>query len=247
MKRAPYHRVQALLGRGDLHPGGEAGSQHLIGWISEVAPVRVLEIGAGAGLSTQRMRARGWEVTALEPDPVLASRLKAVNGVRVMQCGVESLEPEGGAIPFDAVLAESVLYGADLSVALAKIHSVLRPGGVLALSEMVWAPGTSAELAARTHDESLRRYGIAGTSRTPWAWGDWRQAIREAGFELAREECLGEGSPGGATDGGRWAALRGLLARPGLILDLARHRLALRDEVLDNRHFESWRALARRR
>lgn len=247
MSGAPYHRVAALLGRGDLHPGGAGASARLIGWIAETRPARVLEIGAGAGLSTRRLCDRGWEVTALEPDPVLASRLASATGARVLQRQVESLGLDVASRPFDAALAESVLYGTNLSVALRCIHAALRPGGVLALTEMVWAPGIPALLAEQTHDESLRRYGIAGVSRAPWAWADWRRALDDAGFELTREERIGEGSPGGASSGGLRAAIGGLLSHPSLIVDLVRHRAFLRDEGLDNRHFESWLALARRR
>lgn len=245
MSRAPYHRVQALLGRGDLHPGGAAASARLIGWIAETAPRRVLEIGAGAGLSTRRLRERGWDVTALEPDSVLASRLRAMTGVHVLEGRVESLGLDTYPALFDAVLAESVLYGTSLPTALRQIHDALRPGGVLALSEMVWAPGTSASLAEQTHDESKRRYGIAGVSRAPWGWADWRRMLNDAGFELLREERIGEGSPGGASASGWLAAVRGLLAQPGLIVDVVRFRRQIRDEGLNNRHFESWIALAR--
>ena len=248
----------AELGRGDLHPGGAAASATLVGWLAPSSPGRVLDVGAGAGLTSRRLLAAGWDVTALEPEPTLAARLRAVPGLQVREGRVEDL----GADSFHAAVAESVLYGVDeLPRALTALSRALLPGGLLALSEMVWRPGIPAATAEATWAESRRLYGIAGVSRAPWCWSDWRAMLvgnrhafsharramlAEAGFEFLRPERLGEGSPGRRTRGSVRATTAALVNRPSLGLDWARHRWRQRRAGLDNTHFESWLGLLRR-
>jgi SAM-dependent methyltransferase len=103
--------------------------------------LRVLEIGAGAGLATKRLVAAGSHVTALEPGPALCSLLEeTVPGVPVVPSRLE--EAELPPATFDSVVAATSMHWVDLSVGLPKTHEVLRPGGFLAVFRNVFGDDT---------------------------------------------------------------------------------------------------------
>lgn len=62
----PWHVAAARLGEGDLHPGGADATGRLLGWLDELPPGDVLEIGPGLGLSALRVQARGRRVEAID-------------------------------------------------------------------------------------------------------------------------------------------------------------------------------------
>ncbi|WP_292869286.1 class I SAM-dependent methyltransferase [Microbacterium sp.] len=94
--------------------------------------IRVLEIGAGSGLATRELVARGSDVVALEPGPQLAALLHdAGAGVEVLPSRLEDAQLADA--DFDSVVAATAMHWVDLSVGLPKIHRALRPGGWLAV------------------------------------------------------------------------------------------------------------------
>ncbi|WP_158602993.1 class I SAM-dependent methyltransferase [Jiangella rhizosphaerae] len=88
-------------------------------------PARVLDAGCGDGALADRLRARGYEVTAIDIDPALARP-----GVRIADiCGFRDA-------PYDAVVFSlSLHHVADLDSALDTTRSLLWPGGRLLLDE----------------------------------------------------------------------------------------------------------------
>ena len=105
--------------------------------------LRVLEIGAGAGLATTDLVAVGAEVTAVEPGERLAELLTSrVPSATVLVSTLEAAVLTDHA--YDAAVAATSLHWVDLEAGLPILHRALRPGGWLA----VW----------RTHfgDSSLR-------------------------------------------------------------------------------------------
>ena len=99
-----------------------------------VAEPRVLEIGAGTGLATQDLLGRGaGHVTAVEPDPSLCDFLAdRLGGDRLQIINAPFLD---AALigPFDLVVAAASFHWLDPATALARISSLLRPGGVCAI------------------------------------------------------------------------------------------------------------------
>ena len=91
------------------------------------APARVLEVGCGAGDLARALAAAGHQVTAIDP--------MAPAGEIFRQVSLETFVEPG---PYDAVVAQLSLHHiGDLAAAFAKIHRLLRPGGVLVVDE--WA------------------------------------------------------------------------------------------------------------
>lgn len=131
---------------------------------------RVLDAGAGIGTFSELAAAAGAEVTALEPDPAFAARLRELPGVHVVEAPAEAIP--SGLGPFDSVLCLNVLeHVPDDEAALRGFRDALRPGGALLLlvPAHAWLYGGYDRAAG--HE---RRYD-AGTLRA---------RLRAAGFEV---------------------------------------------------------------
>jgi SAM-dependent methyltransferase len=101
-------------------------------------PGKVLDLGAGRGISSYALAADGWSTTAIEPDP---SNIVGAGAIRKLaeQGGliITVLEEKGERLPFqdaafDVVHARQVLHHAhDLERLCREVFRVLRPGGLL--------------------------------------------------------------------------------------------------------------------
>ena len=113
--------------------------------------LRVLEIGAGSGEATGRLRARGCEVVAVEPGPALRQRLVAAHpGVRVLEGRLEDVDLPPGCV--DSAVAATSLHWVDLTVALPKLAAALRDEGLLAVWRTVFGdPRVETEFRRRMH------------------------------------------------------------------------------------------------
>ncbi len=113
------------------------GLTHTMEFLAEhlpPAPARLLEVGAGDGALAALLAARGYDVTALEPDEDAAARARA-HGLRVIESDFLSAVPESFA--YDAVLFTRSLHHIDpLDDALAHAARWLRAGGVLILEDV---------------------------------------------------------------------------------------------------------------
>ena len=103
----------------------------LVDDLCDVIGERVLEIACGTGQLTRSLVARGRDVTCVEAGPNLA----AIAAQRVPQASVvhsrfEDWEPDG---TYDGACCATAWHWLDPAIAPAKVHSLLRPGGVLAV------------------------------------------------------------------------------------------------------------------
>jgi SAM-dependent methyltransferase len=97
----------------------------------------VLEIGSGTGIATQPMLERGWKVRCIEPGAALANvareNLAPYANVEIEVGRFEDmplLEGDGG---FDAIVSATAFHWVDRDIRYTKSHSLLRPGGHLAV------------------------------------------------------------------------------------------------------------------
>ncbi|HEX4492305.1 MAG TPA: methyltransferase domain-containing protein [Acidimicrobiia bacterium] len=98
------------------------------------AGARVLEVGPATGLATMRLLDLGAAVTAVEPGPALAARLRERTAGRACEVVVSSFE--SAALPdaaFDLLVAATAFHWVEPGTGFAKAASLVRPGGWLAL------------------------------------------------------------------------------------------------------------------
>ncbi|MBT2478451.1 class I SAM-dependent methyltransferase [Streptomyces sp. ISL-94] len=145
---------------------------------------RVIEIGAGNGLSFAHYPRAVSEVVAVEPERTLrrlaaSAALRAEVPVDIVPGAAEALPVKSEA--FDAAVASLVLCTVrDLPRSLAELHRVLRPGAELRFFEHGLAPGPGMAAVQRALDRTVwpRLFGGCHTARDPLA------SIEAAGFRI---------------------------------------------------------------
>jgi SAM-dependent methyltransferase len=179
---------------------------------------RVLEVGAGIGLTTERMLRSGFEVTSLEPNRILRGVFKDRLGFDAHATSFETFDDREGA--YDALISESVLYALDLRSSFGKAHRLIRPGGLFAFAEMLWTEVANADVVSFIHDQTTRTFGIAMAPRGAVTWHAWRESLFDAGFRQVIDIKVEPGEERqdaqGRTKAGI-ALLMALLRRPWMV------------------------------
>ena len=131
---------------------------------------RVVEIGPATGLATMRLLDMGAAVTAVEPGPALAARLRergAGRALTVVNATFEDAALQDGA--FDLVAAATSFHWVEPASGMTKVAAVLRPGGWVALWWTVFGDERRPdpfELALRPvfeeHSPEVRLHAFAG-------------------------------------------------------------------------------------
>ncbi|MBV9758191.1 MAG: bifunctional 2-polyprenyl-6-hydroxyphenol methylase/3-demethylubiquinol 3-O-methyltransferase UbiG, partial [Alphaproteobacteria bacterium] len=167
-----------------------------IGWIHAricerfgAAPVRVLDVGCGAGVAAEALARRGHAVLGLDPAPeaIAAARRHAEGRDLPLEYrvgGPEELAREGARFPVVAAL-EVIEHVPEPAAFLGTLGGLCEPGGLLFLSTLNRT--ARAFVAAKLGAEYLLRWLPVGTH-------DWRRfvtpqelaaALRESGLRLA--------------------------------------------------------------
>jgi SAM-dependent methyltransferase len=94
------------------------------------SPQAMLDVGAGTGIASEQILARGVNVLAVEPDPRMAD-IARNKGIRVEIGTFESWDPAERL--FDVVVFGQSFHWVNPDIALPKAHRLLTSGGRLAL------------------------------------------------------------------------------------------------------------------
>ena len=163
----PAAALDALVGFGELAPGA-----------------RVVDVGAGTGKATRMLAERGFDVTAVEPDPAMAALARAncaaYPSVEVKQVAFEDWRPEDKV---SAVVSAQAWHWIDPDVRYARACEALACGGTLAAiwTFPSWATTALASRLAEAYRTSLPALAPAfpmhPASQPTELAGDWHAEI----------------------------------------------------------------------
>lgn len=153
--------------------------------------MHVLELGAGTGKFTKLLTQTGAKVAAVEPVAAMLAQLAAEQPeVQTIRATAQSLPLSAAAV--DAVICAQAFHWFATAEALAEIHRVLKPGGMLGL---IW----------NVRDQSMNWVAELTRIMSPYEGdaprydkGEWRKLFPARGFgELIERVFVNqhEGSP----------------------------------------------------
>lgn len=142
---------RALAGAEHLDPGYVSGYDEKTGFDvePEVALLRELglnegstlvDLGAGTGMLAAAVAPFVRRVVAVDPSPAMLERARARGGLEVVEAGFLGYEHEGE--PADFVYSRNALHHLPdfwKTLALRRVHALLRRGGVFVLRDIVYA------------------------------------------------------------------------------------------------------------
>ncbi|HSJ16456.1 MAG TPA: methyltransferase domain-containing protein, partial [Solirubrobacterales bacterium] len=173
---------------GELHPGGATLTRHALELIGLGADDRVLDVASGDGTSALLAASEhGCRAVGVEFGGGAVHEARGRAAELGLEDRVEFVAGDAVALPFadysfDAVLSEcSLCTFADKSRAVSEMRRVLRPGGRVALSDVV---AEVDSLPDRLRG-ALGAVACVGEALPP---GAHRGLLEEAGFELLAEE-----------------------------------------------------------
>jgi ubiquinone/menaquinone biosynthesis C-methylase UbiE len=184
VNRPVFARIQARASAIEECRGGAERRRQLLDGLSG----RVVEVGAGSGVSFAHYPASVRELVAVEPEPSLRKRaLRAAETapvpVRVVDGVAENLPLNDGSV--DAAVMAGVLCSVpEPARALAEIARVVRPGGELRFYEHVISRNARLARLQRRLDASLwpHLFGGCHTSR------DTEATLIASGFAIDTRE-----------------------------------------------------------
>lgn len=230
-----------LLRVGDLHPGGPLATDFLLRQLDQGRAIRVLEIGAGIGRTTERMLRRGWRVTAIEPNAILRASLVRRLGIGAYPADFESFE---STEPFDAVIAESVIYGMPLADTFARIHRLLKPGGLFGFVDILWTECADPSAVGDIYERTLKVFGIPMISRDAHTWPTWCKLLEQAGFVSFAEYLLPRRLP--ARGESTWSLLTNGVRHPRAFAQFIRYRKNSLAVYVPPEWLDAWAAVWKR-
>ncbi|MDP3195098.1 bifunctional 2-polyprenyl-6-hydroxyphenol methylase/3-demethylubiquinol 3-O-methyltransferase UbiG [Tabrizicola sp.] len=117
---------------GNLRAAQDAYTAKLFGYLPE-GPLRILDIGGGAGETAKKLLALGHRVEIVVPSPFLAARCReTAKGATVHECTFEAFPGQG---PFDLCLFSESFQYIPLAESLPKCAQLLVPGGQVLIAD----------------------------------------------------------------------------------------------------------------
>jgi MPBQ/MSBQ methyltransferase len=162
---------------GNLKAAQEAYTEKLFSYLPE-GPLRILDIGGGAGETARKLIARGHQVEIVVPSAFLAARCREnAPGATVHECMFEEFPGIG---PFDLCLFSESFQYIPLAESLPRCARLLAPGGTVVIADCF-----------RTDDYKGRaQHGPqpGGGHRLT----DFRAAVAGSAFDVDAEEDITE-------------------------------------------------------
>ena len=138
-------------------------------------PGRGLDVGAGRGDSSAMLTARGWRMTAVEPSPAAAARIRS-RGIDTREGVLETVELEHAGYDF-VLFRHSLEHTIDPVVDLRRAHGALRPGGLVLVTVPNFGSWQRRAFRGAWYHLDLPRH------RVHFAGPTLERGLRTAGFD----------------------------------------------------------------
>jgi ubiquinone/menaquinone biosynthesis C-methylase UbiE len=176
-------------------PYVEDAVEWALDWLGLPRGSRVLDLGAGTGILTRQLLARGLDVVAVEPGDEMRAVLKReLPGVEAMVGRAERIPLEEGSV--DGITVGQAFHWFETERALAEMHRVLRPEGGFAL---LWNHFNQDDPLLGAVDRLL-------SSRDPARRSRWRERYDSQRFGPLEEKAFYEERPMSADQLAAWVA-----------------------------------------
>lgn len=164
-----------------LGPGGAAQTKQALelAGLDRSRHLRIADLGCGTGASTLLLAQ--WldaTITAVDLFPAFLQTLRSRAAAQQCQGAIEPVVASLDALPFpdstfDVLWSEGAIYNIGFENGLRAWHPLLRPGGVLVVSEITW---TTAERPAEIGQHWEREYPAIATPSAKLA------AVEQCGY-----------------------------------------------------------------
>ncbi len=169
-------------------PGSEASTRRAVTLLGEIpADARVLDLGCGSGASSLVLAEAlpASQLTAVDIyqpflDDLIARANDAGHGDRINLLCADMTNVPLDRESFDVVWSEGALYVLGFEAGLRRCRKWLRPGGLIAISELTWLTSPPPGAATFFRTEYPAMTGVADNQRH----------VREAGFEMLNHFVL---------------------------------------------------------
>jgi 2-polyprenyl-3-methyl-5-hydroxy-6-metoxy-1,4-benzoquinol methylase len=158
--------------------------------VLERSPERVLDLGCGEGWLMRELADRGIEAVGLDVSMELVVVAEETGGGRYRCCSYEEVidDPTRAGGPYDAIVCNFSLLGADLAPLLRALRENLEIGGALVVQTVhPWMAAGEEPYADGWRTETFAAFGEDFAEPMPWYFRtlqSWMDALREAGFRL---------------------------------------------------------------
>jgi 2-polyprenyl-3-methyl-5-hydroxy-6-metoxy-1,4-benzoquinol methylase len=148
---------------------------------ARLAPgMRVVEVGCGTALMTERLARSGAEITAVDvsADLLKLARARGLDAQRVhfVEGKFEECDLPG---PYDAVIGSSVLHHLEVEPALRKARTLLRPGGAIGFAEPNML---NPQIAIQKNVPIIKRWSGDSPDETAFIRWPLARLLRQLGF-----------------------------------------------------------------
>ncbi len=158
-------------GRDCLGPGGEeqTGLALRLAGLDDSRPLTVADIGCGTGASTLRLAGLlDARITAVDFLPQFLEELQhkaqergVADRVRTLACNMYKLPFQAGSM--DLIWSEGAIYNLGFSRGVREWREYLKPGGVLAVTEVTWLTDQRPEPVSRFWEQSYPEIDTAAS------------------------------------------------------------------------------------
>jgi SAM-dependent methyltransferase len=185
-----------------VHARGKLSTNKMFELLVPLEGEKVLEIGFGTGATLVQFAARSKaSFFGYEMSPIMYQKaLERIRCCRLSKRINLTLLKKKNQFPapdntFDRIYCESIIAiqeGNDFRDLLLEIKRVLKTGGVLLFNETIWLESISKGQAEEMNERCKQAFGIIQANHDYPHVADWKQLLREIGFEPQFEMSVAE-------------------------------------------------------